>query len=184
MPAVSDLENVVGVGPMRLTENDVHMHGFSDLFGPEVAETALIGNRQGNYPSDINNTVHGPYTIEINGEGPDVCMEMASLRLHMRIKLQKFDKSSSEWVGVTLEDGCGVVNNLPSAMWRRIEVGLNHAPLSTINSPAYHHRSYLEKILNYNKDPLRLYCRVLCIIKTPLVPTSLSKMWYRTHQQM
>lgn len=152
---MQELDNVVGIGPLRPTQSDSVIHGFSDLFSTEPTETSLTGHFQGSYPANVTDCPSGPYTILIPEEGPKTALDMSSIRSHLKIKLQKYDATESKWVGVTMDDGVGVVNNITGALWRRCEVFINHNSISSMQTPSYHYRSYLEKLLNYSKEAVK-----------------------------
>lgn len=102
--------------------NPTQVSNQLDIFTPEPTEKGIIGHRQARYNANVSSSQGGPYTINVPVEGSNFVVDPGSIRQHLKIKLQKYNDSTSKWEGISINDGVGIINCICSSMWRRIEV--------------------------------------------------------------
>jgi hypothetical protein len=145
------VDQAAGWAGLREQESDsLLVSSALDLFSKEGEERGIYGCREATYRATSDIKGSGPFSIGIPMEG-DLVPDMGSIRMHMRLKYYK-RSSTGTVTNLAVGEKVGVVNNLPSAMWRLVEVYLNQKMVTYTNSPMYHHKAVLEKQFNYSKE--------------------------------
>ena len=151
MTVLQELDNVQGVGALRATQSEIMVNSHTDLFTNEHEEQGVIGRRLALFPSNVNESPNGPYTVNITREGDNFSLDPQSLRTHMKLKLQKQEGDGS-WVGVTHADNVSIVNNITSSLFRRCECYINSTSITSTSSPSYAYKAQTEKMLSYSRE--------------------------------
>lgn len=146
-----EIQNIAGFSGARPTETDAMVSNKVDIFTPEKIESGVVRTFSVVQATGSDTaSSDGPYRITFPVIGANEAMDPSSMRLHLRLKLQK--KVGEKWEGCSNQDGVSVVNNISSALWSRVNVSINDISITQTVTPAYMYQAWLEKLLNYGSD--------------------------------
>jgi hypothetical protein len=152
MFSATSVDQAQGFSGLREQQSDsLLVSSALDLFSTQEEDRGILGSREATYRPTSEIGGSGPFSISIPMEG-NLVPDLASIRTHIRIRITKTKLTDNKEENLSLNDKAGVVNNLPSAMWRLVEVYLNQKMITYTNSPMYHHKATLEKYFNYSSE--------------------------------
>lgn len=130
---------------MGFTENDVASHS-TDLFRPVEQEVSMTGsNTIAIRP--VSFCQSGPYAFNITPRGNQY-IQLNQIRLYVKGQVvHKFSETA-----IDLEDGVGVCNLLPNALFQSIDVDIGGRQINELQNTNLGYKAYLETLLSYSVD--------------------------------
>lgn len=151
------LGTFAGVGAHQLTKNEA-MSTALDLFSDLDKETTMMYDRECVYRPVSAITNHGPYHFRIPAENA-MMIDTTSIQLEGVVSVKKKNTATGALENLESTDKVSVCNMFAPALFSTIEVSLNGALVSFVNSPQNQYRDYIETTCSYSHSAASSHLR-------------------------